>query len=128
MSRQRANLFEKWPPEAISEQVAQGALASVQIYMKSGLRKPFPSNWTKVVPPACTSIGKVAAEGHIPAARRCPREVPPDCKSIGKLASGNHFPLGGSGKPGQRTNLYLATNPYRWTLCGNLQGMRKWPH
>ena len=44
-ARQRANLYEKWPPEAISQQVAQGGRASVQIYTKSGLRRPFPSRW-----------------------------------------------------------------------------------
>ena len=48
--------------EAISQQVAQGGPASVQIYTKSGLQKPFPSSWLREVPPLCKSIRNVASE------------------------------------------------------------------
>ena len=84
-SRQRTNLYEKWPPEAISLQVAQGSPDSVQIYTKSGLRTPFPSRW--------------------------PREVPTAYKSIRKVASGGHFPAGGPERPRQRTNRYVKGAP-----------------
>ena len=59
---------------------AQGRPASVQIYTKTGLRRPFPSRW--------------------------PREAPPPYKSIRKVASGAHFPAVGPGRARQRTNLY----------------------
>ena len=52
----------------------------MQIYTRSGLRKPFPSRW--------------------------PREARPAHKSIRKLASGGHFPAGGLGRSRQRTHLY----------------------
>ena len=77
--RQHTNLYEKWPLESISQQVAQRSPPSVQIYTKSGLWRPFPN--------------------------KRPREVPPACKSIRKVASGSHFPTSGPGKPRQRTNL-----------------------
>ena len=78
--RQRTNLYQNWPPEGVSLQVAQGSPATVQIYTKTDLWGPFPSRW--------------------------PREGPPAYKSIPELASGGHFPAGGPGKPRHRTNLY----------------------
>ena len=71
--------YEKWPPEAISQQVAQGGLDSAQIYTKSELRRPFPNRW--------------------------PREVPTAYKSIRKVNSGSHFPAGVPERSRQRTNL-----------------------
>ena len=76
----RTNLYEKWLAEAISQQVAQGGLANIQIYTRSGLRTPFPSRWPRTVSPAYTSILEVA--------------------------SGGHFPASGPGRSRQRTNLY----------------------
>ena len=77
---QRINLYQNWPLEGVSRQVARGSPASLQIYTKSGLWRPFPSKW--------------------------PWERPPAYKCISKLASGGRFPAGGPGKPRQRTNLY----------------------
>ena len=78
--RHRANLYVTWPLGPISRQLAQGSPAGVQIYTKTGLRRPFPSRW--------------------------PREAPPPYKSIRKVASGAHFPAGGPGRARQRINLY----------------------
>ena len=78
--RQRTNLYEKWPLGPISQQVAQGGPATVQIHTKSDLWGPFPSSW--------------------------PREAPPAHKSIRKVTSGAHFPASGLGRARQRTNLY----------------------
>ena len=41
-ARQRTNLYQNWPPEGVSQQVAQGSPATVQIYTKSGLLGTMP--------------------------------------------------------------------------------------
>ena len=74
------NLYEKWPLEPISQQVAQGGPASIEIHTKSSLRRPFPSKW--------------------------PREVPPTYKPVEKALSGGHFPAGGPGKSCDCKNRY----------------------
>ena len=51
-ARQRTNLYQNWPPEGISQQVAQGSPATVQIYTKSGLWGAFSSKWPRGCPPA----------------------------------------------------------------------------
>ena len=55
-SRQCANLYVKWPPGAISRQVAQGGPAGVQIYTKSCFREPYPSKRPREVPSAFKSL------------------------------------------------------------------------
>ena len=54
--RQLKNLYEKWPPGAISRQVAQGGPAGVQIYTKSCFREPYPSKRPREVPSAFKSL------------------------------------------------------------------------
>ena len=166
MSRQRTDPHEKRPPEVMSEQVPQGGPASIQIYTKSGLRKPFPSRWPREAPPACKSIRKLVSRSHFP------RGGPASVQIYTKSGLRKPFPSRWPGSSRQRANLYekwppeaiskqvtqggpasmqiytksglrkpfpsrwpgcaqgasLATNPYRWTLCGNLQGMRRDPH
>ena len=65
--RHRTNLYENWPLGPISQQVAQGGPASVQIYTRTGLRRAFPSRWPREAPPPYKSIRKVASGGHFPA-------------------------------------------------------------
>ena len=83
--------------------MAQGGPASVQIYTKSGLQKPFPSKWPRERPQTSKSIPKGALRKPFPS--RCPREAPPAYKSIRKLASGSHFPAAGPRRSRQRTNV-----------------------
>ena len=126
-SRQHTNLYKKWPPDAISQQVAQNGFASVHIYTRSGFWRPFPSKWPREVPPTYKSIREVASGGRIPAGgrgrsrqhiictrsgfrrpfpSRWPREIPPTYTSIFEVAFGCHFPAGGAERSRQRTNLY----------------------
>ena len=46
-ARQHTNVYQNWPPGGVSRQVARGSPASVQIYTKSGLWRPFPSQWPR---------------------------------------------------------------------------------
>ena len=96
-------IYTKWPPEAISQQVAQGGPANLQIYARSGFRKPFPSRWPREVPPTYKSIREVASGGHFPAGGpgRSRQRA-----NLREVASGGHFPAGGPGRSRQRTNLY----------------------
>ena len=66
---QPINLYQKWPLEVMSHQVAQGMPASVQIYTKIGLWKTFSGRWPGRTPPAYKSIRKVISGGHFPASR-----------------------------------------------------------
>ena len=90
--RHRTNLYEKCPLGPISQHVAQGGPASVQIYTKTGLRRAFSSRW--------------------------PREGPAPYKSIRKVASGAHFPAGRPGGALQRISYTKRVDIYSYSRIG----------
>ena len=65
-SCRRTILCKKWPPGVISQWMAQGGPASVQIYRKSRFQRPFLSRWPREAPPACKSLRNVASVGQFP--------------------------------------------------------------
>ena len=103
------------PLGPISQQVAQGAPASVKSIPKLAFGGRFPAG----------GPGKPRQPTNL--YEKCPLELisqqmaqgaPASAKSIPKLASGGRFPAGGPGKPRQRTNLYE-----NWPLEGISQQM-----